>query len=47
MIKFLAKGTNYLFGKILQNKKIAVTNTLEYLSREREIDRNYFDYIRI
>jgi len=47
MIKFLAKGTNYLFGKILQNKKIAVTNTLEYLSRERAIDRNYFDYIRI
>src|SRR4030095_3384602 len=47
MIKFLAKGTNYLFGKILQNKKIAVTNTLEYLLRERKIDRNYFDYIRI
>lgn len=47
MIKFLAKGTNYLFGKILRNKKIAVTNTLEYLLRQREIDRNYFDYIRI
>jgi len=47
MIKFLAKGTNYLFGKVLQNKKVAVTNTLEYLERPREIDSNYFDYIRL
>jgi O-methyltransferase len=47
MIKFLAKGTNYLFGKILQNKKVAVTNTLEYLLRVRRIDSNYFDYIRL
>lgn len=47
MIKFLAKGTNYLFGKILQNKKVAVTNTLEYLQRERKIDSNYFDHIRL
>lgn len=47
MIKFLAKGTNYLFGKILQNKKVAVTNTLEYLERKRDIDSNYFDYIRL
>jgi len=47
MIKFLAKGTNYLFGKVLQNKRVAVTNTLEYLQRRREIDSNYFDYIRL
>jgi len=47
MIKFLAKGTNYLFGKILQNKKVAVTNTLEYLQRPRKIDSNYFDHIRL
>jgi len=47
MIKFLAKGTNYLFGKALQNKRVAVTNTLEYLQRRREIDSNYFDYIRL
>lgn len=47
MIKFLAKGTNYLFGKVLQNKGVAVTNTLEYLQRRREIDSNYFDYIRL
>jgi len=47
MIKLLSKGTNYLFGKILQNKKVAITNTLEYLQRSREIDSNYFDYIRL
>jgi O-methyltransferase len=47
MIKFLAKGTNYLFGKVLQNKKVAVANTLEYLQRKRNIDSNYFDYIRL
>jgi len=47
MIKFLAKGTNYLFGKILLNKKVAVANTLEYLHRKRDIDSNYFDYIRL
>jgi O-methyltransferase len=47
MITFLAKGTNYLFGKILKNKKVAVTNTLEYLLRVRKIDSNYFDYIRL
>jgi O-methyltransferase len=47
MIKFLAKGTNYLFGKVLQNKKVVVANTLEYLQRKRDIDSNYFDYIRL
>ena len=47
MIKFLAKGTNYLFGKVLQNKKVVVANTLEYLQRKRDIDTNYFDYIRL
>ncbi len=47
MVKFLAKGTNYLFGKVLQNKKVAVANTLEYLQRKRDIDSNYFDYIRL
>ena len=47
MIKFLAKGTNYLFGKVLLNKKVSVSNTLEYLQRDRKIDSNYFDYIRL
>ncbi len=47
MIRFFAKGIAYLFGKILQNKRISITGTLDYLHREREIDNNYFDYIRL
>ena len=47
MTRFLAKGVNYLFGKIFQNKKISVTGTLQFLQRDREIDHNYFDYIRL
>jgi|SRR5215469_4423718 len=47
MIRFFARGTSYLFGKILQSKKICLTSTLDYLDRERKIDTNYFDYIRL
>jgi len=47
MTRFFAKGVNYLFGKIFQNKKISVTGTLQFLRRDREIDHNYFDYIRL
>ena len=47
MIKVIAKGVNYLFGRTLQNKNIAIANSLEYLERKRKIDKNYFDYIRL
>jgi O-methyltransferase len=47
MFRFLARGTNYLFGKTLQKKNIVVTASLDYLQRKRSIDRNYFDYIRL
>lgn len=47
MIRFFARGMNYLLGKILQKNGISVTSTLDYLHRQREIDRNYFDYIRL
>ncbi len=47
MIKFFAKGVNYLFGKALQRRKICVSSSLEYLQRKRKIDNNYFDYIRL
>jgi len=47
MIRFFARGTNYFFGKVLLNKKISITSTLSYLDRKREIDANYFDYIRL
>jgi O-methyltransferase len=47
MIRFFAKGTNYLFGKMLRNRKLSVTSTLDFLQRRRQIDHNYFDYIRL
>ncbi len=47
MIGKLARGTNYLFGRFLHKKKIFIGNSLVYLDRKRNIDRNYFDYIRL
>jgi O-methyltransferase len=47
MFKLFAKGANYLFGKKLQRNKVFITNSLEFLSRDRKIDPNYFDYIRL
>jgi O-methyltransferase len=47
MIGVLAKGTNFLFGGILKKKNIFVGSSLAYLDRERIIDRNYFDYVRL
>ena len=47
MYRLIAKGANYLFGKSLQKNKVAVTGSLDFLSRERNIDKNYFDYIRL
>jgi O-methyltransferase len=47
MLKTLAKGTNFLLGKTLQKKNIFISSTLGYLKRDREIDTNYFDYIRL
>ena len=47
MLNILAKGTNFLVGRILQRKNIYIGNSLGYLDRKRKIDRNYFDYIRL
>lgn len=47
MVKFFARGVNYLFGKILQNERVFVSSSLDYLQRHRKIDNNYFDYIRL
>ena len=47
MFKFLAKGANYLLGKSFQNNKIFVSSSLEYLNRARNLDKNYFDYVRL
>jgi O-methyltransferase len=47
MFRTLAKGTNFLFGKLLRKENIFIGSSLPYLSRPRVIDRNYFDYTRI
>jgi O-methyltransferase len=47
MIGVLAKGTNFLFGSLLRKKSIFISSSLPYLKRERRIDRNYFDYVRL
>jgi O-methyltransferase len=47
MFRNLTKGINFLFGKNLQKEKVFIINSLEYLKRQRKIDKNYFDYIRI
>ena len=47
MFRRIAKGINFLLGKRLQKEKIFVSNSLEYLERPRNINQNYFDYIRL
>jgi O-methyltransferase len=47
MIETFAKGTNFLFGKVIHKGKVFVGNSLKYLKRTREINPNYFDYVRL
>ena len=47
MFKFVARGINFLLGKSLQNRHIIVSSSLEYLQRKRDLNKNYFDYIRL
>jgi O-methyltransferase len=47
MLGVLAKGINYLFGSLLRKKNIFIGSSLVYLKRNRFIDKNYFDYIRL
>jgi O-methyltransferase len=47
MVKVIARGLNFLIGKALRNRRVFLTNSLEYLQRERKIDVNYFDYVRL
>ena len=47
MFKFLAKSANFLLGKRLQNDKIFLSSSLEYLKRPRLLEKNYFDYVRL
>jgi len=47
MIKYFARGMNYLMGRTLQKKNVFIGASLDYLGRQRKIDKNYFDYIRL
>jgi O-methyltransferase len=47
LIKFFSKTTNFLFGHTLSKNHVFVSDSLEYMDRERTLDKNYFDYIRL
>jgi len=47
MLKTVAKGLNFLLFKSLQKNRVFVANSLEYLDRKREMDKNHFDYVRV
>jgi O-methyltransferase len=47
MINVFAKGANYLAGKFLQKKNIFISSSLSFLQRNRNFDKNYFDYVRL
>jgi O-methyltransferase len=47
MLELFGKGMNYFFGKAFHKGNVFIGNSLSYLQRERKVDRNYFDYIRL
>jgi O-methyltransferase len=47
MVKFFAKGINYLGGALLRKSNVFIGSSLDYLTRRRNIDKNYFDYVRL
>lgn len=47
MFKFFYRGLNYLFGGQMIRKGVFSGATLEYLERDRRIQPNYFDYVRL
>jgi O-methyltransferase len=47
MVKFLAKGVNFIAGNIMKSGNVFLSSSLVNLKRKRKIDRNYFDYVRL
>jgi O-methyltransferase len=47
LIRIFGKATNFLFGKLLLKNHVFVSDSLVYLQRERVMDLNYFDYVRL
>jgi O-methyltransferase len=43
----LIQGFNYLFGSFFNKQKVVISNSLNYLNRGRDIDRNYLDHVRL
>jgi O-methyltransferase len=44
---FLIKVFNYLFGRFLHSKNVHLNYSLNYSKRERSVDIQYLDYIRL
>jgi O-methyltransferase len=47
MIRNFAKAVNAVLGTTLQRSNVFLTGSLDYLYRKRNIDKNYFDYVRL
>lgn len=47
MLRTIARGINFLLGRSLQKKKVFIAASLEFLQRERQLDKNYFDHVRL
>ncbi|MEO7524003.1 MAG: TylF/MycF/NovP-related O-methyltransferase [Ferruginibacter sp.] len=43
----IIEGINYLLGGLFNKNKVRINQSLNYLNRDRVIDRNYMDYIRL
>ena len=43
----LVQAFNYLLGSLFNSQKTYINVSLSYLKRNRKIDRNYMDYIRL
>src|ERR1700761_2115534 len=43
----LIQGFNYLFGSFFNKQKVVISNSLNYLNRKRDINRNYLDHVRL
>lgn len=46
-LRLWAQGTNYFLGKHLRKNNLIIANSLDFLGRQRKIDPNYLDYIRL
>jgi O-methyltransferase len=47
MFKNISRGVNFLLGNSLKKEHIFIGTSLDYLHRERDIDKNSLDYIRL